>query len=563
MKPVSVCSAVSGKTVPPELPLSARPAVLISRWAFLFLWCLGVMALQLVPAVSVVAQSAGQTERILEIKQSGNYHWGEAFHENREQALSLARQDLIERIVVFVTSESEVRVSENDEAFRSEVMMRNRSISRMELRGAGHIEVQRRDGSWRTTAYISREDFARTLDIEAGRIRTALSQAQTMESLGNINGAMAIWMDVLAAASFFPEPVFVSASATGPDSDNQVEAGFISRERILHWLNAADISVRDVRNQSAGENIEMYLDLEIRFGNQPAELIEAALDRRDTALHTVAGGFTSVYVDQPRSNARETLTLRLMPSAGSGMNEEAALVLERIRPVSRRSVSVDWRPALPIDIETVALSGGRVRLIPHTPNLSVFNLRWNIDGRSTSETTPVVTFQPGSDVAEVSLRLNNNEQLSVQKSIHRSGRITAVSGRQQPRPGLRDTQTSTRNPWRASDTPPSESPSAADAAVTSVLDELLRIRIGDQLITHLNRLQEEGRLLVGNRGDMPEAAQSYVAVINPVNRRVEAVLSPAHNGLRTRLPGTTSFTENEIPERFRNMGTVWFYFTEP
>lgn len=514
----------------------------------------------LVSAVSVTAQSAGQSERILEIKQSGNYHWGVAFHENREQALSLARQDLIERIVVFVTSESEVRVSENAEEFRSEVLMRNRAISRMELRGAGHIEVQRRDGSWRTTAYISRTDFARTLELEAGRMRTALSQAQAMERLGNINAALAIWMDVLASASFFPEPVFVSG--LGSASGEQAEARFISRERILHWLNAAEIRVHGVRNQSAGETIELYVDLELRFGDQQAELIEISKDRRDTALHPVAGGFASVYIDQPRTNAIETMTLRLMPATDTGLSEEAALVLERIRPISRRSISVDWRAALPIDIETVALSGDRLRLIPQAPNLSVFALRWNIDGRNTTEATPVVTFQPGSDIADISLHLNNDELLSVQKKLHRSGRIATLSERGQTRTATPPTPR--RDPAPAAPAPAQASASAGTGA-PAVLDELLRIRIGDQLLGRLNSLQEEGRLLVGNRADMPDAARSYLAVINPVNRRVEAVLSPARDseGTRTRLPGTTSFTEAEIPERFRNMGVVWFYFTEP
>ncbi|MCH8486711.1 MAG: hypothetical protein LAT75_07580 [Candidatus Cyclonatronum sp.] len=514
-----------------------------------------IAASQLINPLSAQAQTTEQSQRILEIKQSGNYHWGEAFHENREQALSLARQDLIERIVVFVISDSEVRVSENEEELRSEVQMRSRTLSRMELRGAGHIEVQRRDGSWRTTAYISRADFARTLELEAGRLRSMLAQAEMAESLGNFNGAMLLWLEVLAATTFFPEPVFVTAFG----SDAPVEARLLSRERILRRMNEADIRVSGVRNRSSGDSIEMYLDLEIRFGNQPAEMLEAGIDRRGAGAHPVVNGRTSLYIDQPRTSALEELVLRISPSPGSSLAEETTDALLRIRPETRRAVTADWRPALSLDIETVALSNGRVRLIPNTQNLSVFSVRWTIDGRSTTESTPVVTFQPGSDTAEVSLHLNNDEHLTTHKSLHRSGRISPLSER---RPTPPATAGRSPRPETAPTPAPARSTASESAIVTALLDELLRIRIGDQFISRLNGLQQEGRLIVGNRTDMPDASLSYLAVINPVNRRVEAVLGPALNGARTRLPGTTTFTETEIPERFRNMGTVWFHFTE-
>ena len=83
----------------------------------------------------------------LEIKRSGKYYWGDGYSQDRNEAISLARQDLVQKRYVQVRTVTELSEREENFSATSEFSSNVRVESGMELRGLDYIDIERRDGS--------------------------------------------------------------------------------------------------------------------------------------------------------------------------------------------------------------------------------------------------------------------------------------------------------------------------------------------------------------------------------------------------------------------------------
>jgi hypothetical protein len=371
---------------------------------------------------------------------------------------------------------------------------------------------------------------------------------------------MALWMEVLGEKAFFPLSVYANTADHGSDAEIRQHV----RSKLTEWLNKAELSIHRIQNRSAGDNIEIYIELDISIGGFPASLVSAGIAKPGFGQHRATEGRVRIFLDSARDSSQERLVLNLKPTPPLGLPEQHVEVLEQNLPGVKKTIDVDWEDVVQVSIDAISLGDGRFRLVPETSNLSVFDMQWRLPGRpGTNESAPVFHFQPDQPYADIELSINGDDELTATKRLYANGRLTEVPGPGSP---LSGNNSLNRRLTERTSSPSSSTPEATTTlkpAAKEALQNLIRIRSGSRFTQHLSRLQEDDILIVGRRrADLANPDAHYMVIINPVTQQVEAILSPSDGGSRTQIPGTRSISDDEISSTFQNMGALWFRFTE-
>lgn len=573
--------------------LSATTATPIIRMTVpALLWRLALLLMLVLPA-AVIAQPD-----IARIKLSGDYYWGSATSMERQEALDLARQDLLQRILVVIVSSSELVQQEVDFEFTSSFQMRSRSLSRMELRGLDYHAEQKRDRSWEVTAFLSKTDFDRSVAVETERIFTKLNQAMAQESRGEHIRAMALYHETFLGTWFIPIPLFTDAERHGERADLRL----FLRDKLTNWMRETTLTVEAVRSRSTPENPELYIDIRGTYQNQSLEHLSIALDRPGYGQHRFVNGVANVYSDRLPEATRQPQTFKIEIQPASALDPELAALSAQLSPTLTRTLEIDYRDVMKVDFNVVPLTGTRYRLVPQLENITVFDMKWELpDGTVSTESSPSHTFSNLTAPQHIRLTVNNAPNLSVRKALTSAGLINEIqsgpisstaegSTRQTPVTNNTDTVQG-RDPRRTmpevpdnrntrTETPPARNPGTGTTAGSgsasepvsaptfqvparhrTYMDEIIRTVNAEQLLGYLGRLQSDNIVRFGNRTAVRDPQQSYLVIIDPATRRVHAILSPPRGQERLGLTsGNLRIREDDLQETYSGMGSVWIEF---
>ncbi|MGB0347917.1 MAG: hypothetical protein ACPGGA_10555, partial [Balneolaceae bacterium] len=92
------------------------------------------------------------------------------------------------------------------------------------------------------------------------------------------------------------------------------------------------------------------------------------------------------------------------------------------------------------------------------------------------------------------------------------------------------------------------------------IDNTIRLRDAQSLTRYLNRLAQQNIIELGRQSDVSDPEKSYLAVVNPQNRQVLAILSPVQIGNRFNIITNESISNEQLSDQFRGMGSIWFQF---
>lgn len=338
--------------------------IFLSKSVFMHFICLFLVSF-------LFFQTASSQSRVTEreIKLSGNYRYGEGFSMDLDIARANARQQLLQSIQVLISTETEVIEEERGVGIISEFRSSVRAQSRLQLEGLHFHEDQRRDGSWWVIAYISNDDFERTIENIRRRMFLKLENAVYFERTGNYNRAIALYYEIFAEAPGLPIQLFTDAEEHGAALEMQQFA----REKILEWLNGIDIEVKRVRDLSAARSVELYIDLNLRYKNQPVEYLSVRLNRPGYGLQNVLNGNVELFYDLNPESLLEDITIRLElnPPPMVMIPEDSRIIAERNRPVRNRIIRVDFSDLIKPDFEIKVLADNHFQFIPQPGILSV------------------------------------------------------------------------------------------------------------------------------------------------------------------------------------------------
>ncbi len=522
----------------------------------------------LVPFFWILIPPAGMSQLTeADIMLSGNYHWGEGYAETRDEAVSFARVDLIEKLVVVIDSEIRSEVQETEDQFRSEYASRTRSLSRMQLRGLNYKNTQRRDGTWRSIAYISKNDYQNTLDIEREKLSGMLNQAFQSERRAGLHQAAPFYAELLVERQFYPIPFFTQAESHGEETEL---AGFI-QNRLRSWMDHIRISVRDVEVYGDANLHETNIRLELTYMGQPVNHLLVGFDRSGYGMMEVMDGLVTVFVDLLPDAPEMTYRLVFQPQY-RGSDPDLRSIAELTLPQVRRRVTADVLSHIGINFSVTRIGTGGYQFNPQIENLAVSDLRWDFgDGTTSSQSAPRHAFAERDKAHVVTLRVNRNDQLTVQKELLPDGTLRAAEDRRAP---VRDvvvreetvvreeqfTDQEKTGPVAGHIRPETDDPVRPEPFVVpprhrDIVEELKRSRGYDEALARLSHYQRQNRLRFGDRRTVGETRDCYVFVINTDLREIEAFLSPEVENTRLNLHNNEQITE--LSERFRGRAPLW------
>lgn len=485
-----------------------------------------------------------------EVLLSGDYIFGQAYGETRDEAVSNARVALIERLVVTVASEAELTERDDADTFESTFVSRTQTLSRMQLRGLDVLTNERRDGSWAAIAFISNDDYARSMEIERERLVRLLRTAEQNRGRSRSVEALRNYAEVLVQRPFFPLPLYTDeAIEDGPGND---VAEYASRS-IEELLSDTHIEIQELLTYTDPEEIVLELALRYEEGRgQPVQEMEVRFDLAGYGYVPVSNGHVRLSLDVLPDRPLASYAVELRP-VYTPSDETQRATAEAVLPSVTRRLEVDFRPHIRLDFSATPVGTGGYQFRPSIQNLAVQQVEWDFgDGLSSAQLNPRQAFTEAQmqEPRLIILTLNQREELRVKKELHPDGSLRKVRepAAAAPRPYPRPAPTPAPSPEPAAYVmPPSHQP---------MMDELLRSETWDQAQRLLSGHQQPGFAFgnsdaVGSRN----TSRSYVLIINPQSRRIEAVLTPEFSGKRQNLRNE-ELIEN-VRERFSGRAPIW------
>jgi hypothetical protein len=489
------------------------------------------------------------------VKISGEFHWGEGQSPDRQQAIDLARQDLVQKMVVTITSEQDLQITDDGVSNNSRFELRTRSLSRLQLRGLDHI-VTERNQIYRATAYIGKQEFEQGIAEVRTRILTQLEQMTASKNKGDTSSAIQQAFDILVQTYFVPVPVITEDS----DSGRKVDVQSFVRNELTFWLRDAEVSVDRVVNKSAPGHVELNLATRVRFGSEQANHVIVQFNRPGYGEHDVRNGSADVFMDVEPEQPTQNVEMNLFPAVPGSFDAEMKQLGEQIRPVRVVSVPVSFKDVIGIDFRAERLLGTGFRFTPQFTNLSVFDLQWDFgNGETSTANTPRVDMPDiGPMGRPITLTVNRSPELVVKKVLHADGQLRAPVA-----PVVTRDVVAVRAPDPVAPAPRTDAVVAVDLVPLShrnFLDPMLRIRNANELNEHLDGLRRQNRVRVGRSADVGPADQAYIAIVDPENREVKTILSPVYNGVRYEFSTNSAVPTDQLRTRYSGMGSVWFSF---
>lgn len=508
-----------------------------------------VFLLFLVVLATAEAFAQGQPG-LQDVKLSGRYHWGEGFSTDRQQAIDLARQDLVQKMVVTITAEQNMTLTDDGSGPSSNFELRSKSLSRMQLRGLDYIVTQRRDQSFQATAFVSKQEFDRSMADLKGRILTQLGQMNAARQRGQVSVAIGHAFDILVQTYFIPVPIFTDS----------VEVQSHVRGQLNAWLNEAQVTVPNVADRSAPGHTELTLEASVRFQSEPAHDLLLQLNRPGYGEHPVRGGRADVFLDVEPEQTSQEIEIKLMPVIPASLDAEMKALAQEIRPVRTLKVPVDFRKVISLDMSVVKLLGDGYRFTEKFSNLSVFDLRWDFgNGLTSTQSSPRVEL-PGIPASgrPITLVVNRSADLTLRRVLMPDGSLREAGTATVPIPVPVPVPTPT--PIAGPTTNTVLAIDRIALAQRNHLDPLLRIRNAAAFTDQLERLKQQNVLRYGRSTDVGPLERSYVAIVDPADRSVRTVLSPVIDGMRYELASNTAVPPDAMRERYQGMGSIWFSF---
>ncbi len=480
---------------------------------------------------------------VLDIKTSGQYHWGDGFATDRQQAIDLARQDLVQKMVVTITAEQNLQLVDDGSNSTSTFELRSKSLSRMQLRGLDYIVNERRDKSFQVTAFVTKSEFDQSINDMRTRILTQMSQMFASQQRGNLSSAISQAFEILVQTYFIPVPIVADS----------VEVQSYLRNQLDAWLRDAEVTIPSVANRSAPGHTELTLEASVRFGPESANDLLLQLNRPGYGEHPVRGGRADVFMDVEPEQPMQPIELKLMPVIPASLDAEMKDLALEIRPSRIVTVPVDFKKVISLDFSATKLLGAGYRFTAQFANLSVFDLQWDFgNGESSTQASPRMEIPNiGPNGQPVTLTVNRSPELTVRKVLMADGtfRTTPVA---RAEPVILPVANPVPNTIMALD--------RVSFSQRNHLDPLIRTRNAVAFTDQLERLRQQNVLRYGRSTDVGPIDQSYVAIVDPSDRSVRVILTPVMNGIRYELSSNEAVAPEMMRERYQGMGSIWFSF---
>ena len=139
----------------------------------------------------LLAFASNPRDKILEsqVKNSGEYRWGEAIDADRGQAKEWARRDLCQKIYVAITSSSDRTISESNAELSDTTTIKTQTYSALNLQNLNDLVLDE-SNQYRVVAYIDTASLNKSFEESKQKVSDIVNLALQAESEGRIGDAL-------------------------------------------------------------------------------------------------------------------------------------------------------------------------------------------------------------------------------------------------------------------------------------------------------------------------------------------------------------------------------------
>ena len=474
--------------------------------------------------VSIIAQS----ER--DIKLSGNYYYGEGLRDSIRSAKLDAREDLLFKISANIISETSSITSEDEESVNSSYRQTTKLYSSLKLKGIKFYEKNMSDDRIKVLAYISLDDYRKSINDIIVTVGEGLKLAERIESEHGIGGALGLYYESYLKSYFCPEAIPYKSIIYDEEYGN-VRPLLESKVRI--YLTGIKLEALNPQYDALYPDL-IKIPVNAVYKNSDVNHVEIRFDLPGNPLRLIEKGRVQMFLySRPTKTIEDFETVMTVEFDD---DPELEQIHKDFGIRERQHMTVDFSNIMTVDFKINPKGGGFLEFVPELGCISVARIVWLFgDGMQSDEADPIHNYKnPGE--YKVVLTINNDEGLQVEKRINSDGKILADAGS----PSLDEKEL----------TGPDELINATVAYLYSAIKEN-----GDKsIVESLTALKLSGNLMYGNQSQFKNPDNCYIIVFSTDGSAVLGFLTPAKPD---RLDLLTNKKIESLSKNYRNKRAIW------
>ena len=456
---------------------------------------------------------------------------------NEKEAQENAKTLLVQQFSSLVTSRTSMTTSAGNNSSEQQFQNNSKTVSNLRLAGLKFMNCNEgnsrkkaddKDGTVSVVAYISRDDLNKSGLKVRENISQCLELYEQKKALG-LEGLSELYQAYLH--SFFT-PLSV-ACKVGNDSVSNLQVYVESKLR--EHLASIKVQCTEAVPHPLYPDDQIRLTLKVK-GAATSELTYSLNCQSINAQKQLGSGLTSFDILMLPNAPIEEFHCELV-LGGISLTEELKSVSETALITWPVSFSANMRKIISIDF-AAKKTGETVNLSPNIKHLSVRSFEWLLDGRKVGSEQNLSISQSEIASHRVTLRLNNNDSLSVTK--------TATE--------LRIKNAEARSPVK--EIRKVDSTAVVVQKSTTAADPMAFAQINDfpTLQAKLDALKKSGKIAVGKKETFINPDNCWVFLVDPSDKQVRHCLAP---GKEQRVDARTEQTYVDFENKFKGLIAVW------
>jgi hypothetical protein len=472
-----------------------------------------------------------------QVESNPEYYSARATGSTEKEAQENAKTLLVQQFSSLVTSRTSMTTSAGNNTSDQQFQNNSKTVSNLRLEGLKYMNcnegnsrknADKNAGNLSVIAYISKEDLNKSGIKVRENVRQCIELHEQKKALG-LDGLNELYLAYLH--SFFT-PLSV-ACKVGNDSVSNLQV-YVETKLREHLASIKIQCVEAIPHP-------LYPDDQIRLTLKVKNAVTSEL--------TYTLNCQSINAQKQLNAGNTPFDVLMLPNAPS---EEFAgeLVLggislpEELKAVSETALitwpvrfSANMQKVISIDF-TAKEAGNTVKLSPSVKHLSVRSFEWWIDGKKVGSEQNLSIAQSEIGSRRVTLRINNNDSLSVTKTAAelRIKKTEAIAPVKEEKKIDSTAQEVRKN--------------------TVVADPMAFAQINDfvALQARLDALKKSGKVAVGKKETFINPDKCYVFLVDPNDKQVKHCLAP---GKDQRMDIKTEQTYVDFEDKLKGLIALW------
>jgi hypothetical protein len=470
-----------------------------------------------------------QSER--DIKLSGAYYYGEGIRDSLHLAKVDAREDLLFKISANIISEASSTTEEDAAEVSSNYRQTTKLYSSLKLKGIKFYDKIMPDGRVKVLAYISLEDYRKSIDDIIVSIGEEVRLAERIENEYGMNSAVGLYYEAFLKSYYCPEAIPFKSSIYNEEYSNVRP---LLESKIRNFLTKIDLTALDPQFDELYPD-QIKIPVNANFGEERVDNVEIRFDLPGNPVRLIEKGKVSMFLYSHPTKTSDVF--ETIMSIEFDDDPELEEIHKDFGIIERQTIAVNFSNIMKLDFKVVQKEGGFLEFVPDLGVVSIAKIEWHFgDGMQSDELDPIHKYKnPGE--YNVVLLLNNDEQLTVHKTISSDGRILG--------------ETDNLNAEVQEIEVPAE---LGNATVAYLFNEIKQVDGDLEIIEPLKSLKLSGNLMYGKKSQFIKPDNCYILVVSTDGTKVLGFLTPADP---ERLDLLTNSKIESLSKHYKNKRAIW------